>query len=68
MTPNDAAAKVGKLRAVTVERGATPAEAATAASRARRLTTQLTRRRDSAVTSPGDGDAMLAPGVHVDIL
>ena len=57
MLPTDVAAKIAKLTAMTVERGASPAEAATAASLARRLA-QRHRSRQAA----------LAPGVHVHVV
>ena len=63
MSPDEAVAKVGRLKAVTVERGATPAEAATAALLAQRLVSRL--------ANPAKADIArgysLAPGVHVHI-
>ena len=67
MLHREAAAKVGRLRAVTVERGATPAEAATAASLAQRLLSQITRCGD-ADTAAHVTQSALAPGVHVTVV
>jgi hypothetical protein len=64
----DAATKVGKLKAVTVEHGATPAEAATAASLAGRLISRIARRSGSDTTAHATPHRALAPGVHVDIV
>jgi Protein of unknown function (DUF2786) len=58
-------AKVIKLRAVTVERGATPAEAATAASLSRRLMSRIAHRSGPDITAHGTRPSPLAPGVHV---
>jgi hypothetical protein len=58
-------AKVRKLEAITVERGASPAEAATAASLARRLIRQSARHHDADVTVHAPRHFALAPGVHV---
>jgi hypothetical protein len=57
--------KIRKLEAITVERGASPAEAATAALLARRLIRQIARRSDSDITGRGARLRPLAPGVHV---
>jgi hypothetical protein len=67
MSHEEALAKVGRLRAVTVERGATPAEAATAAALAQRLLTQIADRRDLAAARASRHSG-LAPGVHVEIV
>jgi hypothetical protein len=67
MSHEEALAKVGRLRAVTVERGATPAEAATAASLARRLIRQLLDQSGSGITPRAAERGALAPGVHVVI-
>jgi hypothetical protein len=67
MTHERTVARIGLLQAVTVERGASPAEAATAASLARRL---MWRRGHGNRTEPGAMLAprpALAPGVHVSI-
>jgi hypothetical protein len=61
-------AKVVKLRAITEERGASPAEAANAASLARRLTREIRRRRDADTAIRGVRRAPRAPGVHVDVV
>ena len=61
-------AKVAKLKAVTVERGATPAEAATAASLARRLMSRIAHRSYSDITARVTSPSVLAPGVHVNIV
>jgi hypothetical protein len=68
MSHKDVVAKVGKLNAVTVERGATPSEAATAASLARRLISQIAHRSDSDITAHATSRCALAPGVHVNIV
>jgi hypothetical protein len=68
MSPLQTAAKVRKLEAVTVARGASPAEAATAASLARRLILQLAHRNDPDVRACAARRSGLAPGVHVTIL
>ena len=57
MLPKDVAAKIAKLTAMTAERGASPAEAATAALLARRLAQRHLAR-----------PAALAPGVHVHVV
>jgi hypothetical protein len=67
MSREEALAKLGRLRAVTIDRGATPAEAATAASMAERLTRQIEHRGDPVITSRPRRSA-LAPGVHVTIV
>lgn len=67
MSHEEALAKVGRLRAVTVDRGATPAEAATAAALAQRLLRQIADRRDP-VMAPASRHSGPAPGVHVEIL
>jgi aryl-alcohol dehydrogenase-like predicted oxidoreductase len=67
MSHEEALAKVSRLKAVTVERGATPAEAATAALLAERLISQIARRRNS-VLAPQTRCSALAPGVHVTIV
>jgi hypothetical protein len=67
MSHEEALAKVSRLKAVTVERGATPAEAAAAASLAQRLMRQIAHRRESVVTQQNRYSA-LAPGVHVTIV
>ena len=51
MSREEALAKVGRLKAVTVERGATPAEAATAASLALRLLSQIGHHGDFHITA-----------------
>jgi hypothetical protein len=67
MSRNAVVAKLRKLEAITVERGATPAEAETAASLRRRLS------REIASAQNADGAAHtvryrpLSPGVHVRI-
>jgi hypothetical protein len=58
-------AKVIKLRAMTEERGASPAEAAAAASLARRLTHEIRRRHDADMATRR---CSLAPGVHVVVV
>lgn len=58
-------AKVRKLEAITVERGASPAEAAAASVLARRLLRQIRRRRDRDPALRAAAHAVLAPGVHV---
>jgi hypothetical protein len=66
VTRTQAAARLRKLEAMTVERGATPAEAAAAARQARRLI----RRFGLPTRTPGPeprGGAC-APGVHVVIV
>lgn len=60
-------AKVAKLRAVTVERGATPAEVATAASLSRRLISRIAHPSGSGITAHATRPSALAPGVHVII-
>jgi hypothetical protein len=65
---DEAAAKINKLRAMTVERGASPAEAATAASLARRLISQVARRAESDRRRDTGRGGVLAPGVHVDVV
>jgi hypothetical protein len=60
--------KVSKLQAITVERGATRAEAAAAASLARRLARRLGNPRDPTIegaVTPGGGHS---PGVRVVIV
>jgi hypothetical protein len=66
MSHHHEVAKLEKLRAVTVEHGATPAEAATAASLARRLIGQMAHRSGYGITvyTPRH---YLAPGVYVSI-
>jgi hypothetical protein len=59
---------VSKLRAVTVERGATPAEAATAALLARRLSSRIAQWGDCDIARRTTRLYPLAPGVHVDII
>jgi Protein of unknown function (DUF2786) len=61
-------AKVGKLEAMTVDRGASPAEAATAASLARRLISRVGHRSATGLPAHPRRRAVLAPGVHVDIV
>jgi len=80
MSHKEVVAKVRKLQAMTVERGASPAEAATAASLARRLVGQLAHRHEPDVASSAayrygrDGlghaerHSALAPGVHVSVV
>ena len=65
MSREEALAKVGRLKAVTVERGATPAEAATAASLAQRLLSQIAHHGDSDIIAYA---ACHAPGVRVEIV
>jgi aryl-alcohol dehydrogenase-like predicted oxidoreductase len=65
MSREEALAKVGRLRAVTVERGATPAEAATAASLAQRILSQIAHLGNSDITAYA---ARHAPGVRVEIV
>jgi hypothetical protein len=67
ISPQNTAAKVAKLKAVTVERGATPAEAATAASLSRRLVRRSGRQRPRSARPPATRPSVLAPGVHVVI-
>jgi hypothetical protein len=67
MSDEEALAKVGRLRAMTVERGATPAEAATAASLAQRLISQIADQSGSGITPLPARHSALAPGVHVSI-
>jgi hypothetical protein len=67
MSHEEALAKVGRLRAVTVERGATPAEAATPASLAQRLIGQIADQSGSGITPRAARGSALAPGVHVVI-
>lgn len=67
MSHEEALAKVGRLRVVTVDRGATPAEAATAAALAQRLLTQIADRRALATTHASRHFG-LAPGVHIEIV
>lgn len=64
MSHKEVLAKVGKLQAMTEARGASPAEAATAASLARRLVSQIVRRTDP---DPSVHSA-LAPGVHINVV
>ena len=64
MSREEAVAKAGKLMAVTVERGATPAEAATAALLAVSLISQVAHRSAAGPLAHG----ALAPGVHVTIV
>jgi hypothetical protein len=52
---------------VTVERGATAAEAGTAASLARRLISQIAGGSESGITAHAIRRSALAPSVHVDI-
>ena len=61
-------AKVDKLEAMTVERGASPAEAATAASLARRLIIRIGHRDGPDRPVHPRRRSALAPGVHVDIV
>lgn len=61
-------AKVEKLEALTVERGASPAEAATAASLARRLISRIGHRDGAGRPVHARRRSALAPGVHVDIV
>jgi hypothetical protein len=61
-------AKVDKLEAMTVERGASPAEAATAASLAMRLISRIGHRDASEPPMQARRRSVLAPGVHVDIV
>lgn len=67
MSRKQALAKIRKLRAITVERGASPAEAATAASLARRLVSQIAHRSDAERTPRPPRRPTLAPGVHVRV-
>jgi hypothetical protein len=61
-------AKVDKLEAMTVARGASPAEAATAASLARRLISRIGARDASEFPGHAGRHALRAPGVHVDVV
>jgi hypothetical protein len=61
-------AKVGKLEAMTVDRGASPAEAATAASLAGRLISRIGHRDPTRPLLHTWRPSTLAPGVHVDIV
>jgi len=61
-------AKVGKLEAMTVDRGASPAEAATAACLARRLISRIGHRDTTRPLLHPRRPSTLAPGVHVDIV
>jgi hypothetical protein len=61
-------AKVGKLEAMTVDRGASPAEAATAASLARRLIGRIGHREIHQRPVYVRRRSALAPGVHVDVV
>ena len=65
MSGGELMAKVRKLEAITVERGASPAEAATASVLARRLLRQIRRRSDRDPTLRASAHSVLAPGVHV---
>jgi hypothetical protein len=57
MTDEEVIQRVAKLRAVTVQRGASPHEAATAAAIAARLSARLGRDRPVAATAaPAPGD------------
>jgi hypothetical protein len=67
MSHTEVVALVGKLKAVTVERGATPAEAAAAASHVRRLIAQIAHRNGSETAARAPRHAALSPGVHVRI-
>jgi hypothetical protein len=72
MLLDNIAANIVKLRAVTVERGATPAEAATAAVLARRLSSRIAEHiaagSECDITVHPSLRAALAPGVHVKIV
>jgi hypothetical protein len=67
MSRNALVAKLLKLEAITVERGASEAEAATAALLAQRLIRQLAGQGDPDVTSRAGRYLGLSPGVHVRI-
>lgn len=62
MSRRKALTKIGKLQAITVERGASPAEAATAALLAGRLLARLARHDEAR------RHHCLAPGVHVTVV
>jgi uncharacterized protein YqjF (DUF2071 family) len=64
MSRNAVVAKLRKLEAITVERGATPAEAETAASLRRRLIREIAYSHAADVTARYRA---LSPGVHVRI-
>jgi hypothetical protein len=68
MSHKHVVAKISMPEAMTVERGASPAEATTAATLARRLISQLTRRNYSDTTADAIRRSALAPGVHVTIV
>jgi hypothetical protein len=68
MLDQNAEAKVDKLEAMTVARGASPAEAATAAFLARRLVRRIASRDASHHDEHAACRPMLAPGVHVDVV
>jgi hypothetical protein len=67
MTHAEVVAKVAKLKAVTVARGASPAEAATAASLAQRMIRQVAVPAGGLV-APSARRCALAPGVAVAIV
>jgi hypothetical protein len=60
-------AKLRKLEAITVERGATPAEAETAASLRRRLIGEVAAAHDADVSAHILRYRALSPGVHVRV-
>jgi hypothetical protein len=66
VTRTQAAARLRKLEAMTVERGATPAEAAIAATQARRLICRFGLHTCAPI--PESCSGAWAPGVHVMIV